>query len=79
PFQTFDRKDVGITLRVKPQITDGGLVKMQIFQESSAVVPGTQNATQGPTTNVRSIEANVLANDGPGVVLGAQLEHNHQD
>ncbi|MEV8469774.1 type II secretion system secretin GspD [Ralstonia sp. UNC404CL21Col] len=79
PFQTFDRKDVGITLRVKPQITDGGLVKMQIFQESSAVVPGTQNATQGPTTNVRSIETNVLANDGQVVVLGGLLEDNYQD
>lgn len=79
PFQTFDRKDVGITLRVKPQITDGGLVKLQIFQESSAVVPGTQNATQGPTTNVRSIETNVLANDGQVVVLGGLLEDNYQD
>ncbi len=79
PFQTFDRKDVGITLRVKPQITDGGLVKMQIFQESSAVVNGTQNAVQGPTTNVRSIETNVLANDGQIVVLGGLLEDNYQD
>lgn len=79
PFQTFDRKDVGITLRVRPQITDGGLVKLQIFQESSAVVPGTQNATQGPTTNVRSIETNVLANDGQVVVLGGLLEDNYQD
>nr|AAQ63613.1 GspD [Ralstonia solanacearum] len=79
PFQTFDRKDVGITLRVKPQITEGGLVKMQIFQESSAVVNGTQNATQGPTTNVRSIETNVLANDGQVIVLGGLLEDNYQD
>ncbi len=79
PFQTYDRKDVGITLRVKPQITDGGLVKMQIFQESSSVVNGTQNATQGPTTNVRSIETNVLANDGQVVVLGGLLEDNYQD
>ncbi|WP_347329004.1 type II secretion system secretin GspD, partial [Ralstonia pseudosolanacearum] len=79
PFQTFDRKDVGITLRVKPQITDGGMVKMQIFQESSAVVNGTQNATQGPTTNVRSIETNVIANDGQVIVLGGLLEDNYQD
>ncbi|CAJ0813810.1 type II secretion system secretin GspD [Ralstonia flaminis] len=79
PFQTYDRKDVGITLRVKPQITDGGLVKMQIFQESSSVVNGTQNAQQGPTTNVRSIETNVLANDGQVVVLGGLLEDNYQD
>lgn len=40
-FQAPDRKDVDITLRVKPQIIDGGLVRMQIFQESSAVVSGT--------------------------------------
>ena len=52
---------------------------MQIFQESSAVVNGTQNATQGPTTNVRSIETNVLANDGQIVVLGGLLEDNYQD
>ncbi|HIE11015.1 MAG TPA: hypothetical protein EYP62_05320, partial [Kiritimatiellae bacterium] len=76
PFQTYDRKDVGITLRVKPQITDGGLVKMQIFQESSAIVGGTQNVAnfpQGPTTNVRSIETNVLANDGQVIVLGIRV------
>lgn len=82
PFQTVDRKDVGITLRVKPQITEGGLVKMQIFQESSTIVGGTQNVAnfpQGPTTNVRSIETNVLANDGQIVVLGGLLEDNYQD
>ncbi len=79
PFNTFDRKDVGITLRVKPQITDGGLVKLQIYQESSSVVPGTTNLIQGPTTNVRSIETNVLVNDGQIIVLGGLIEDNYGD
>ncbi|WP_439685748.1 type II secretion system secretin GspD [Cupriavidus oxalaticus] len=79
PFQTFDRKDVGITLRVKPQITDGGLVKMQIFQESSSVVPGTLSQVQGPTTNVRSIETNVLVDDGQIIVLGGLIEDSYGD
>lgn len=43
------------------------------------MVNGTQNAVQGPTTNVRSIETNVLANDGQIVVLGGLLEDNYQD
>lgn len=79
PFQTFDRKDVGITLRVKPQITDGGLVKMQIFQESSSVVAGTLSQIQGPTTNVRSIETNVLVDDGQIIVLGGLIEDSYGD
>jgi len=79
PFQTFDRKDVGITLRVKPQITDGGLVKMQIFQESSSVVAGTTTLIQGPTTNVRSIETNVLVDDGQIIVLGGLIEDSYGD
>ncbi|SPR98573.1 type II secretion system secretin GspD [Cupriavidus taiwanensis] len=79
PFQTFDRKDVGITLRVKPQITDGGLVKMQIFQESSNVVQATANLIQGPTTNVRSIETNVLVDDGQIIVLGGLIEDSYGD
>lgn len=79
PFQTFDRKDVGITLRVRPQITEGGLVKMQIYQESSSVVASTVNATQGPTTNVRSIETNVLVDDGQIIVLGGLIEDSYGD
>jgi general secretion pathway protein D len=79
PFQTFDRKDVGITLRVRPQITDGGIVKMQIFQESSSVVPGTLTQIQGPTTNVRSIETNVLVDDGQIIVLGGLIEDSYGD
>src|SRR3989442_10291932 len=53
PFQTIERKDVGITLRIKPQVGEGGTVRMTIFQESSSlsdkVAPGTSNA--GPSTD----------------------------
>ena len=38
---TVERKDVGLTLRVKPQISEDGTIKMVIYQETSNVVPGT--------------------------------------
>jgi general secretion pathway protein D len=76
PFQTIERKDVGITLRIKPQIGEGGTVRMSIFQESSSVsdkvAPGTTNA--GPSTNKRQIESNVVVDDGAILVLGGLIE-----
>ncbi|CAG1015468.1 partial Secretin GspD 2, partial [Burkholderiaceae bacterium] len=76
PFQTIERKDVGITLRIKPQVGEGGTVRMQIFQESSSlsekVAPGTSNA--GPSTDKRSIESTVVVDDGQIIVLGGLIE-----
>jgi general secretion pathway protein D len=76
PFQTIERKDVGITLRIRPQVGEGGSVRMTIYQESSSVskdtAPGTSNA--GPTTNKRQIETNVVVDDGGIVVLGGLIE-----
>ena len=74
PFQTIERRDVGLTLRVKPQINENGTVRMTIYQEASSVLAGTENATNGPTTNKRTIESNVLVDDGSIVVLGGLLE-----
>jgi general secretion pathway protein D len=74
PFQTIERKDVGITLRVKPQINDNGTVRLTIYQEASSVKAGTENAANGPTTNKRTIESNVLVDDGAVVVLGGLLQ-----
>ena len=73
PFQTIERKDVGLTLRVKPQISEDGSVKLQVFQEVSSVDPATVNSPNGPTTNKRSIETNVVVEDGAIVVLGGLL------
>ena len=76
PFQTIERKDVGLTLRIKPQIGEGGTVRMTIYQESSSVqdkaAVGTSNA--GPSTNKRSIESNVVVDDGAILVLGGLIE-----
>ena len=74
PFQTIERKDVGLTLRVKPQISENGTVKMAIFQEVSSVDPASVNAGSGLITNKRSIETNVLVDDGSVVVLGGLLQ-----
>ena len=76
PFQTIERKDVGITLRIKPQIGENGTVRMTLFQESSslasATAPGTSNA--GPTTNKKSIESTIVVDDGQILVLGGLIE-----
>jgi len=81
PFQTIERKDVGITLRIKPQIGEGGTVRMTIFQESSSVsdkvAPGTSNA--GPSTDKRSIESTVVVDDGAILVLGGLIEDKFTD
>jgi len=81
PFQTIERKDVGITLRIRPQVGEGGTVRMTIYQESSSVskdtAPGTSNA--GPTTNKRQIETNVVIDDGGIIVLGGLIEDRYTE
>jgi general secretion pathway protein D len=72
PFQTIERRDVGTTLRVRPQIAEGGTVRMQIFQEVSSVQDASLAA--GLITNKRAIESNVLVDDGQLVVLGGLIE-----
>ena len=77
PFQTIERKDVGLTLRVKPQISENGTVKMAIFQEVSSVQPGSVNSATGLITNKRSIESNVLVEDGAIIVIGGLLSDEY--
>ena len=76
PFQTIERKDVGLTLKVKPQISANGTVKLTIYQEVSAVDSSSSSSANGPTTNKRTIESNVLVDDGSVVVLGGLLQDN---
>ncbi len=77
PFQTIERKDVGITLRVKPQISENGTIKLTIYQEVSSVAPSSVNSSTGLITNLRSIESTVLVNDGAIVVLGGLLQDEY--
>ena len=80
PFQTIERKDVGVTLRIRPQIGEGGAVRMTIFQEQSSVktdvAAGTSNA--GPSTTKRSIENTVVVDDGAILVLGGLIEDRYE-
>lgn len=77
PFQTVERKDIGLTLRVKPQISEGGTVKMAIYQENSSISPTTNSA--GLITNKRSIDTNILVDDGQIIVLGGLIDDKAND
>ncbi len=72
PFQTIERKDVGLTLKVKPQISAGNTVRLELYQEISSVDGGTA-AEGGLITSKRSIKTVVLANDGGMIVLGGLM------
>ena len=77
PFTTFERKDVGLMLKVKPQISEGGLVRLQIYQEASAIIDATLTNATGPTTTKRAIESTVLVDDGAMVALGGLVEDTY--
>lgn len=84
PFQTIERQDVGITLRVKPQIGENGTIRMTIYQEASSVVnqnvaQGVADATAGLVTNKRAIESNVVVNNGDILVMGGLMQDQFQD
>ena len=80
PFQTIERKDVGLTLRIKPQIGEGNTVRMTIFQESSSVVaPAAGTVNAGPSTAKRSIESTVVVDDEQIIVLGGLIEDTYND
>jgi len=77
PFTTVERKDVGLMLRVRPQINENGTVKLTLYQEVSQVDASTLNSVNGPTTSKRSIESTVLVGDGSVIVLGGLLEDRY--
>lgn len=73
PFQTIERKDVGLTLKIKPQISEGEGIKLQIFEEVSDVV-GVVSGAQDIVTNKRSLETTVIVDNGQTVVLGGLIQ-----
>jgi general secretion pathway protein D len=74
PFQTIERKDVGITLRIKSQIGEGGTVRMTVFQENSSLRAGGSQIT-----DKSSIETTVVVDDGSMMVLGGLLKDEYGD
>jgi general secretion pathway protein D len=79
PFQTVERKDIGLTLRVKPQISQGGTVRMAIYQETSAIDNSVITNGAGLATTKRSLDTNVLVDNGQIIVLGGLIDDNLQD
>jgi general secretion pathway protein D len=73
PFQTIQRQDVGIILKVKPQINEGDAVRLDIKQEVSSVIEGASSASD-LVTSKRSIATKVIVDDGQVLVLGGLIE-----
>ena len=74
PFQTIERQDIGISLRVRPQINEGDNIRMDIEQEVSDVSTTSVTGASDITTNRRAIRTTVLVEDGQTLVLGGLLD-----
>ena len=75
PFTTFNREEVGILLKVKPQISKGNAVRLEIEQESSKVEAGGKEGLQ--TTTKNTIKTNVMIEDGELLILGGLIEDTY--
>jgi general secretion pathway protein D len=72
-FNSVNRQNVGISLDIVPQITEGGYIKMDVYEELSAVIPTTANNPLGPTTTIRSASTTVLVQNHRTTVIGGLL------
>ncbi|MTW09800.1 type II secretion system protein GspD [Pseudoduganella eburnea] len=79
PFTTVDRKDIGITLKVRPQISEGGTIKLAIYNESSSIDTSVAQNTNGLILKNRTIETNIIADDGQILVLGGLIQDDSSD
>jgi general secretion pathway protein D len=77
-FNSVERQNVGITLDIVPQVSEGDYVKLDLYEEVSNVVNGTQNATNGPTTTIRSASTTVLIQNHRTAVIGGLLATQDQ-
>ena len=82
PFTTISREDVGVTLKVKPQINDDNSVRLEVLQEVSSLVPSDNPLATGSAdriTNKRSIDTTILVSDGETIVLGGLIQDDVQE
>lgn len=79
PFQTVTREEVGLKLNVRPQISEGGTVKLDIYQEVSSIDERASNSATaaGIVTNKRAIDTSILLDDGQIMVLGGLLQDGY--
>jgi general secretion pathway protein D len=78
PFQTIKRQDVGLRLKILPQINQGDAITLDILQEISSIAPSTVSAAD-IITNKRSIQTRVIANDGDLIILGGLIDDSLQE
>jgi general secretion pathway protein D len=71
PFTTVNREEVGVMLKVKPQISKGNAVRLEIEQESSKVKSGEPGLQ---TTSKSTMQTNVMIQDGELLILGGLIE-----
>jgi general secretion pathway protein D len=74
PFQTVERQDVGITLRIKSQIGENGTVRMTIYEENSSL-----SSTNSQITNKTSLETYVTVDDGHMFAIGGLIKDEYSD
>lgn len=79
PYNTIERKDVGITLRVLPRINAGDTIRLQVNQEASTIATTTVARATDLITNKRAINTTVLADNGSTIVLGGLTSDDYTD
>ena len=77
PFQTFERKDVGVVLRVKPQITEGGSIRLSLYEEVSRIDDASTQS--GTILSKRALESTVIVDDAQIIVLGGLIQDQLTD
>ncbi|MCC7040934.1 MAG: type II secretion system secretin GspD [Burkholderiales bacterium] len=77
PFQTIERRDIGVMLRVKPQITEGGTIRLVVYQEVSRVE--SFSTTTGLVLSKRALESSVIVDDKQVAVLGGLIQDSFSD
>jgi general secretion pathway protein D len=79
PFQTIERKEVGLTLRITPQINAGGAIQLEVSQELSRISPTVVEGASDLITDKRTINTKVLVDDGQIIVLGGLIRTDEKD
>ncbi|MCW2100835.1 UNVERIFIED_ORG: general secretion pathway protein D [Pseudomonas psychrophila] len=75
PFTTFTRQDIGISLKIKPHINEGSLLRLEVEQENSELAPSLQGEDSTDLiTNKRTLKSTILAEDGEIIVIGGLIK-----
>ena len=80
PIENIERKDIGIKLRIKPQINEDGYVKLEIYQEISSVRPAQVGIqARDIITAKRSTETSVTVKNKQNIIIGGLIKEDMQD